>query len=94
MVHYSTVLDITGPLAIKLYILLSSWTLTSSVIKGLLCGFRVGSRLDNWRLYRCALEEMARVVRPGTGRVCLLTQDKKCMIKVTPCYIKPTIKVL
>ena len=38
--------------------------------------------MNNWTLYPNALMEMARVVRPVTGRVCLLTQDKKCMIQV------------
>ena len=38
--------------------------------------------MRNWHLYPKALQEMARVIRPGTGRVCLLTQDKKCITKV------------
>ncbi|XP_071082717.1 tRNA (guanine(6)-N(2))-methyltransferase THUMP3-like [Haliotis cracherodii] len=45
-------------------------------------GKRMGSRYNNLKLYPEALIEMARVCRPGSGRVCLLTQDKKCMIRV------------
>ncbi|WAR25575.1 THUM3-like protein [Mya arenaria] len=44
-------------------------------------GVRMGHKVDNWRLYPGALLEMARVVSPNTGRCCLLTEDKKCMIK-------------
>ncbi|XP_067684651.1 tRNA (guanine(6)-N2)-methyltransferase THUMP3-like [Haliotis asinina] len=45
-------------------------------------GKRMGSRFNNTKLYPEALTEMARVCRPGNGRACLLTQDKKCMIRV------------
>ncbi|XP_046569139.1 LOW QUALITY PROTEIN: uncharacterized protein LOC124277485 [Haliotis rubra] len=45
-------------------------------------GKRMGSRFNNTKLYPEALIEMTRVCRPGSGRVCLLTQDKKCMIRV------------
>ena len=38
--------------------------------------------MRNWDLYPKALTEMARASRVGTGRACLLTHDKKCMIKV------------
>ncbi|XP_072176041.1 tRNA (guanine(6)-N(2))-methyltransferase THUMP3-like [Diadema setosum] len=42
-------------------------------------GKRMGSRRNNWSLYRQCLEEMARVCRPKTSRAVVLTQDKKCM---------------
>ncbi|XP_072027214.1 tRNA (guanine(6)-N(2))-methyltransferase THUMP3-like [Amphiura filiformis] len=45
-------------------------------------GKRMGSKLNNWELYRRGLTEMARVCKPGTGRAVLLTQDKKCMARV------------
>ncbi len=45
--------------------------------------FRMGSKLNNWELYKRGLTEMARVCRPGTGRAVLLTQDKKCMGRVS-----------
>lgn len=44
--------------------------------------FRVGSKMNNWKLYPGALMEMARVTRVEKGRACLLTQDKKCINKV------------
>ncbi|XP_053376777.1 tRNA (guanine(6)-N2)-methyltransferase THUMP3-like [Mercenaria mercenaria] len=44
-------------------------------------GVRMGHKVNNWTLYPGALFEMARVVKPETGRCCLLTEDKKCMIK-------------
>ena len=53
-----------------------------TLISSLDCSCRSGSKVNNWTLYPNALMEMARVVRPVTGRVCLLTQDKKCMIQV------------
>jgi ubiquinone/menaquinone biosynthesis C-methylase UbiE len=43
---------------------------------------RMGSKFENWTLYPNALQEMSRVTTPKTGRVCLLTQDKKCINKV------------
>lgn len=43
----------------------------------------MGHKVDNWKLYPGALLEMARVVKPETGRCCLLTEDKKCIIKVS-----------
>ena len=45
-------------------------------------GKRSGSKVRNWDLYPKALTEMARASRVGTGGACLLTHDKKCMIKV------------
>ncbi|XP_071808944.1 tRNA (guanine(6)-N(2))-methyltransferase THUMP3-like isoform X1 [Asterias amurensis] len=45
-------------------------------------GKRMGSRLNNWELYRRSLLEMGRVCRQGSGRAVLLTQDKKCMAKI------------
>ncbi|XP_038068289.1 THUMP domain-containing protein 3-like isoform X2 [Patiria miniata] len=45
-------------------------------------GKRMGSRLNNWELYRRGLVEMGRVCRQGTGKAVLLTQDKKCMAKI------------
>lgn len=44
---------------------------------------RVGSRKDNWKLYPAVMQEMARVAKLNSGRACLLTQDKKCMFKVS-----------
>ncbi|CAL9704665.1 unnamed protein product [Knipowitschia caucasica] len=44
-------------------------------------GKRMGSRKKNWDLYPSCLREMARVVRPGSGKAVLLTQDKKCFTK-------------
>ncbi|XP_041350135.1 THUMP domain-containing protein 3-like [Gigantopelta aegis] len=44
-------------------------------------GKRMGSKFNNMNLYPAALTEMARVCRPGWGRACFLTVDKKCMIK-------------
>lgn len=44
-------------------------------------GKRMGSRKKNWDLYPSCLREMARVVRPGSGKAVLLTQDKKCFAK-------------
>ncbi|XP_072308332.1 tRNA (guanine(6)-N2)-methyltransferase THUMP3 [Eucyclogobius newberryi] len=44
-------------------------------------GKRMGSRKKNWDLYPSCLREMARVVRPGSGKAVLLTQDKKCFSK-------------
>ena len=46
----------------------------------------MGHKVNNWTLYPGALFEMARVVRPG-GRCCLLTEDKKCMVKVSYCAL-------
>lgn len=45
--------------------------------------FRVGSKMNNWKLYPGALMEIARVTRVEKGRACLLTQDKKCINKVS-----------
>ena len=45
-------------------------------------GKRSGSKVRNWVLYPRVLLELARVARLGTGRVCLLTMDKKCLQKV------------
>ncbi|KAL5014759.1 hypothetical protein ScPMuIL_009029 [Solemya velum] len=44
-------------------------------------GKRVGHRVENWKLYPSVLMELARVAKLNTARACLLTQDKKCMIK-------------
>ena len=44
--------------------------------------YRSGSKVRNWHLYPMILKELARVSQIGTGRACLLTQDKKCIIKV------------
>jgi len=44
-------------------------------------GKRSGTRLSNWHLYPRTLQEMGRVCKPSTGRACLLTFDKKCIIK-------------
>lgn len=44
-------------------------------------GVRMGHKVDNWKLYPGALIDMARVVKPESGRCCLLTEDKKCMTK-------------
>jgi 23S rRNA G2445 N2-methylase RlmL len=44
-------------------------------------GKKSGSRQLNWTLYPKALTEMARVCPPQTGRVVLLTHDKKVMKK-------------
>ncbi|CAD5124910.1 DgyrCDS13157 [Dimorphilus gyrociliatus] len=43
-------------------------------------GKRSGSKRNNWELYPKALTEMARVCKQESGRACLLTQDKKCML--------------
>lgn len=44
-------------------------------------GVRVGSKKDNQELYPKVLLECARVVKPGTGRAALLTQDKRNFIQ-------------
>lgn len=44
-------------------------------------GKRMGSKKKNWDLYPSCLREMARVVKPGSGKAVLLTQDKKCFAK-------------
>jgi len=44
-------------------------------------GKRSGTKLSNWHLYPRTLTEMARVCKPNGGRACLLTHDKKCIIK-------------
>lgn len=51
-------------------------------------GKRVGSRKDNWKLYPAVMHEMARVAKLDSGRVCLLTQDKKCMFKCMQHFTK------
>ena len=43
----------------------------------------MGSKKQNWELYKEGLIEMARVCKPGTGRAVLLTQDKKCLGRVS-----------
>lgn len=42
---------------------------------------RIGSRVDNRKLYPKILDEMARVGRAG-ARACLLTEDKTNIVKV------------
>lgn len=54
----------------------------TKIIAKFLILFRVGSKMNNWKLYPGALMEMARVTRVEKGRACLLTQDKKCINKV------------
>ncbi|PVD24519.1 hypothetical protein C0Q70_15002 [Pomacea canaliculata] len=44
-------------------------------------GNRIGSRVDNRKLYPKILDEMARVGRAG-ARACLLTEDKTNIVKV------------
>lgn len=44
--------------------------------------YRLGSKAENSTLYPRALYEMSRVAKRKTGRVCLLTQDKKGINKV------------
>lgn len=51
------------------------------VVTDLPFGKRVGSKISNWQLYKGMLQECARVVRRHSGRVCLLTQDRKCIIR-------------
>lgn len=45
-------------------------------------GKRSGRKSDNRPLYTKAVNEMARVVRPSTGRAVLLTHDKKTLTQV------------
>lgn len=51
------------------------------VVSDLPFGKRSGSKLDNRVLYLRALQETARVTRPGTGRAVLLTHDKNSLHK-------------
>ncbi|KAF2349917.1 THUMP domain [Trinorchestia longiramus] len=51
------------------------------VVSDLPFGKRSGSRVDNRTLYLSALQETARIVRPGSGRAVLLTHDRNSMIK-------------
>jgi len=44
-------------------------------------GKRVGTRTDNRELYPSILRELARVSRPVTARACLLTYDKRSIVK-------------
>ena len=44
--------------------------------------YRSGSRVRNWHLYPRILQELARTCKVETGRVCLLTHDRKCLAKV------------
>ena len=46
------------------------------------CPYRSGSKVQNWKLYPKVLGELARVCKQNTGRACLLTQDKKCILQV------------
>ena len=43
-------------------------------------GKRLGSKLDNHKLYPSMLAEMARVCKLKTGRACILTNDKKSIM--------------
>lgn len=49
------------------------------IISDLPFGRRSGSKADNKKLYPDMLVSMARLVRPGSGRAVLLTQDKTSM---------------
>ena len=51
------------------------------IVTDLPFGKRSGSKADNRVLYPRTLLSLARVVRPGTGRAVLLTQDKNSMLK-------------
>ena len=53
-----------------------------AIVTDLPFGKKSGSKQKNWDLYPKALMEMARVCHPQTGRVVLLTQDKKVMSRV------------
>lgn len=44
-------------------------------------GKRSGAKRDNLRLYSKVLFELAKVVKTGTGRACLLTYDKTSLIR-------------
>ncbi len=46
-------------------------------------GKRSGSKADNRVLYPKIFLSMARVVRPGSGRAVVLTQDKASMFKAS-----------
>lgn len=50
------------------------------VISDLPFGKRIGSKTDNRKLYPAILKEFARVIKPGSGRACLLTQ-----VMITDC---------
>ena len=43
----------------------------------------MGSKADNWNLYRCSLEECGRVCVPGTGRGIFMTYDTKALTAVS-----------
>ncbi|XP_039267978.1 tRNA (guanine(6)-N(2))-methyltransferase THUMP3-like [Styela clava] len=47
------------------------------VVSDLPFGKRVGSKVDNRKLYPALLKELARVTICDSGRACLLTQDKR-----------------
>lgn len=60
-----------------------------AIITDLPFGKRLGSRHDNKTLYPAIMTQFARCVRPGTGRIVLLTQDKRNMNK---CLGLPVVK--
>ena len=45
--------------------------------------YRVGKKVDNWKLYPNALIELGRICKPSTGRAVLLTHDTKAMAQVS-----------
>ncbi|XP_018018777.1 THUMP domain-containing protein 3-like isoform X2 [Hyalella azteca] len=51
------------------------------IVSDLPFGKRSGKKADNRSLYLLALQETARVTRPGTGRAVLLTHDRNSLIK-------------
>ena len=59
------------------------------IVTDLPFGKRLGSRHDNKTLYPNLMTQFARCVRAGTGRIILLTQDKRNMNK---CLGLPVVK--
>eukprot|EP00042_Codosiga_hollandica_P037036 m.288200 g.288200 ORF g.288200 m.288200 type:complete len:296 (+) comp55035_c0_seq11:609-1496(+) len=50
-----------------------------AIVSDMPFGKRSGSRFSNWALYKDALAEFSRVCHPLTGRLVLLTGDKRAM---------------
>ncbi|XP_001632216.2 tRNA (guanine(6)-N2)-methyltransferase THUMP3 isoform X2 [Nematostella vectensis] len=51
------------------------------IVTDLPFGKKSGSKQNNWSLYPQALDELARVCPPKTGRAVILTHDKKALAK-------------
>ena len=47
----------------------------------------MGSRANNWTLYRCSLEECGRVCVPETGRGIFMTHDTKALSAVSDLHL-------